>query len=311
MFYFGNYEGQRRDESPFYSSVLLNNLGAINTVKQSFGLAPEVLEGKLRKLNYDSATLRGDYQDTGAHQFNTVYRFRDERGSNLGAATGQLSAPSHFRDSKIRDHALVTTFTSSLSPRLMNQALFQFANRRFDFRSVTFEPNLEIPNTLDMGRAFNAPDRTHERRFEFSDTLGYAKGSHNWKVGGSLYRVRDKLSLDAADPAYFLFPTLDAFFGKFPGVPFPFAVLSISNVGPDGARPPAPRGFGSPANLPALEPFTKAESRVWHGGLFAQDQWKATRRLTVNYGVRWDVDNPPSEGYDRYYRSIQPRLGLA
>src|SRR5579864_4928999 len=53
LFYFGNYEGQRRQESPFYSSTLLNNLAAINRTMQSFGLPPEVLIGKLRQTNYD------------------------------------------------------------------------------------------------------------------------------------------------------------------------------------------------------------------------------------------------------------------
>src|SRR5262249_45723845 len=62
LFVFGNYEGQRRDESPSYSSVLLDNLSAINAVKAALGLPPEVLTGKLRTTKYDSLTLRGDYQ---------------------------------------------------------------------------------------------------------------------------------------------------------------------------------------------------------------------------------------------------------
>ena len=41
LFLFGNYEGQRRAESPSYSTVLLTNLGAINAVKKSLGLPPK------------------------------------------------------------------------------------------------------------------------------------------------------------------------------------------------------------------------------------------------------------------------------
>ncbi|HTS51301.1 MAG TPA: carboxypeptidase regulatory-like domain-containing protein, partial [Bryobacteraceae bacterium] len=58
LFYFVNYEGQRHEESPFYSSILLNNLTAINRALAGFGLPPEVLAGKLRQINYDETLAR-------------------------------------------------------------------------------------------------------------------------------------------------------------------------------------------------------------------------------------------------------------
>ena len=45
--------------------------------------------------------------------------------------------------------------------------------------------------------------------------------------------------------------------------------------------------------------------------LFATDEWRVTPRLTLNYGLRWDVDDRPQEFYERYYEAFQPRLGLA
>jgi len=104
-FIFGNYEGQRRNESPFYSSTLLSNLADINAAKQTLGLSPEVLTGKIRKTDYDSFFVRNDTQ-LGKNLMALTYRLNDNRGTNIGAATGQLSAPSNFRNLKIRDQAL-------------------------------------------------------------------------------------------------------------------------------------------------------------------------------------------------------------
>ena len=59
-FIFGNYEAQRRAESPTYNSAVLNNIAAINQVKtQVFGLAPENLF-VLRDGNTDNGFLRID-----------------------------------------------------------------------------------------------------------------------------------------------------------------------------------------------------------------------------------------------------------
>jgi hypothetical protein len=311
FFLFGNYEGQRRSESPFYSSVLLNNLSAINAVKQGIGLPPEVLTGKQRTTDYDSLMLRGDEQWTSLHQLALSYRLRDERDTNLGASTGQVSAPSNFRNAGIQDHAVVGNWSSTLAPNLLNQSLFQFAFRSFDWTSASYEPHLQIPNILDMGRHVNAVDATRETRFEGGDVLSYVRGAHQFKLGGDIYHLRENFVLDVADPGIAIFPNLDAFLGRPPFPPVPFAVLFQFVTGPDGTRPPAPIGFKKPANLPAFDALTRYLSGITHYGVFATDQWRATPKLTLNFGLRWDVDNRPSEFYDSYYKAIQPRAGVA
>jgi len=311
LFLFGNYEGQRREESPFYSSVLLQNLGAINAIKQSLGLPSEVLEGKLRRNDYDSWTVRGDYQAKKDHLFSLIYRLRDDRAKNLGAAAGQISAPSNFRHADIRDHALVLNTTSNFSGRWVNQGLFQFANRNFDFPSVGYEPYLQIPYTLDMGRHINATDGSSERRYEFGDTLSYTRGTHNLSFGGKLYHLRLGLFLNSGDPGIAIFPNLDAFFGRPPFPPLPFVVTFGFTTAADGTRPPAPAGFTRSANLPVFEALLHSHTSLTHSALFAQDQWRVTPHLTLNYGLRWDVDKRAQEFFDGYYKAVQPRLGIA
>ena len=47
------------------------------------------------------------------------------------------------------------------------------------------------------------------------------------------------------------------------------------------------------------------------GAGFAQDRWRITPKLTLNYGVRWDVSHGLSQYVKRDYRGWQPRVGIA
>jgi hypothetical protein len=310
LFYFLNYEGQRRQESPFYSTILLNNLAAINRAKQSLGLAPEVLAGKLRETNYDETLARVDYAVAERAQMSLSHRFRQDRERNLPAATNQLSAPSNFRDAHIDDHAVVWNITSAFSARLLNQGLLQFAHRSFDFPSVSYEPHLQIANTLDLGRHFNAINGDQETRVEIGDNLSYVWRTHTISLGGGFSYDHISFFYDPFDPAYTVFPNLNAFLGIAP-FPGPFAVVFGFTIAPDGTRPPAPAGFTAPANLPAFNQQTHPDNAANSYALYAQDQWRPARKLTINYGLRWDVDRMPSRFFEAYYKSFQPRVGAA
>jgi hypothetical protein len=59
--------------------------------------------------------------------------------------------------------------------------------------------------------------------------------------------------------------------------------------------------------------FDLYEYKMNHGywGFYAQDRWKLSPKLMLNYGVRWDFETGLGDHIESYYGAIQPRIGLA
>ena len=169
-FVFVNYEGQRREQSPTYPAVLVQNLDAINKTKVSLGLKPENLD-VLKTNDSDNAFARIDHQLGKNHQLSVRYLFVDSRNLNLLVGDtldgGGVGAPSSGRNGLLRDQSAVASLTSQITPTLVNTAMVQLAKRRYDFRGATGEPNLDIPNLLLFGHNFGSFDRVDESRLQF------------------------------------------------------------------------------------------------------------------------------------------------
>ena len=59
--------------------------------------------------------------------------------------------------------------------------------------------------------------------------------------------------------------------------------------------------------------FSHYSRLIDHGywGLFFQDQWRITPKLTLNYGLRWDVESGLGGFVNQDYNGWQPRVGIA
>jgi hypothetical protein len=85
----------------------------------------------------------------------------------------------------------------------------------------------------------------------------------------------------------------------------------------EGYVPVGPFG-GGPVNHNWSNAFAPGQTSLYdfamnhtYQGFFAQDQWKLGRKLTLNYGLRWDLETGLGKQIDSYYGAWQPRVGFA
>jgi len=316
VFFFGNYEGQRRGESPIYSQFILDNIGAINAIKNSFGLPSENL-GVLRVVNYDQFLVRTDVQVTAKHNLSARYNFRDDVQRNQTQLVGGRSAPSAFRNFFIRDQSLVSNITTILSLRWVNEARFQYARRSFGNPSVSGEPYLNIPNLLDIGRNPGINNFNGETRLEFADNVSYSRGTHNLKFGLNINYVRSLTINPWATPVWVVFPSPAFFFGiptrDFPFLDRPTPAFVVFGVAPPPAPIPPPRSTdfaNTPAFPPEAEQIARGKLNTTFFDFYGQDQWRAARNLTLTYGLRYSFQRQPRELVKGDFNNFQPRFGF-
>ncbi len=245
-------------------------------------------------------------------------------GQNAASRVGE----SHYRDVNATfEHDTV------LSDSAYNEFRFQFARRGLHFG---YSPapggsdiGVNIPGYAYFGREpYSTVDRI-ERRFQFTDNGTITKGRHTFKVGVDF----NFLQLRSAKQQIF---ELD-----FGGV-VDFGGLAASNFGiPDSVTLPSgvvnipgattlqAYGLGIPTDYIQGIGQSNAPFDDFPIAFFAQDSWRVTNRLTLNYGLRYDLDITPLfapatsinasaeqalgviEGVPRQYKDVAPRFGLA
>jgi len=231
-----------------------------------------------------------------------------------------------------RDVAGVAQDTWTIGNNKVNEFRFQYARRGLSYFFNTAipggsDPAVNIPGFAFFGREPYSFIQRTESRYQFSDNLSWTMGRHSTKLGADFNYIPLKAVFTVNYGGVYDFGGLtaaqvipSAIFGSLPPA-FAATVAPFSAVQTYGLGLPGDlvQGLGSPSDSFHNFPM----------GFFWQDSWRVRSNLTLNYGVRYDVEIPPKfkppsglasfgyqylglqKGIQTDKNNFQPRIGLA
>ncbi len=155
------------------------------------------------------------------------------------------------------------------------------------FRGATGFPRLDIPNFLELG---DRSEVVTHAVYSAQPTLTRITGGHTLRAGYDYRVYRESIYPQADVVGRYRFRT-----------DFTRQTDQSSTAAPIGQELAAFL-LGIPAaNSLVSRPASRANQNIYHG-LFFQDDWKLTRRLTLNLGVRYEYEAPVTERFNRNVR---------
>ena len=259
--YFGSFEYRNQD-----GAVLVGRRDvAARQILRGFALAP---------LDDLLGLARGDWKPSG--QDHLGFRYAVERLKNIDATKLDRAIGSASQRQSLRNHhqAFLASWTRVFTPTLVNSFSFSVNNFSNATDPLAVGPQLTFPSIQD-GVSFRVPQATKVNRLQFSDALSLVRGPHAFKFGGDVQR-------------------LDALFdlGVFRQGRIEF-VQDFAQADFNGDDKIDDDDLLFAVTLRSSKPtqsLSLPDNDNNYFALFAQDDWRVSRNLTLNLGLRYELD---------------------
>jgi outer membrane receptor protein involved in Fe transport len=265
-FFFFDYDGQR-NTTP--NTVIL-------TIPPVF-TDPLSVSGYNELSKYQTSYVNGlrnnvylakvDYALSARRQLSGRYNASRFNGLNF-ENTGANSAQEHTGNSDVTTDNIAVSYTNVITPATLFESRFSWTRDNEPGASNTSAPEAQIRQAgtlvMQIGRNNFSPRYANARTFQFVESLSHQRGSHAYKFGFDLNVQK-----------------IDNFFpGNFSGS------YQFNSYADFATRTPAAYSQGF-AGAGTDGPFT--QPNVNEIAFYVQDSWRVNDRLTLNYGIRYDL----------------------
>ena len=311
--YTGYDYGQLTDPttgSPFMCGVNVCNQVPVDTVMQNYinKYLPKpnlgtngFVEDPVASLREDQFILRFDENLSKKDALSAFY-ILDEQPQTYpfevlkGASTGgDVPIGSGFTNHQ-RYQAGSISWTRTISPTMLNELRFA-ANRSATFNAIpadttspsalgftnvipddpkgTAPPLVTVSGAFNLGPSPQGPTRDHDVTFQYQDTFSWTKGRHSLKFGGDVRWTQSNFHYDFYNNGSFDYGTYYTNTGS------PLADF----VG----------GFTDNYYQTSSAAYGIRSHQLY---FFAQDAWKVTKKLSLDYGLRYEYNSPQQDPHN-------------
>lgn len=229
-----------------------------------------------RGWDYYNTVLRADHRLTANHSL--TYRMLLDKQTDPNVVSNLQFGRRWAGDQAIfsQNHAL--SLTSVITPTFVNEHRFSYVRRNLNFPEADpVSPTVAISGAFTMGGASNFPQGRIQNTFQWQDVATLTKDRHSIKFGADIRRLRlfNRAGFDSKGTWTFL-----SFADYINNVAF--SVVRAVNEATFDAR----------------------QTQQFY---FVQDDWRVTKDLTLNLGLRYETQNIPFG----FFGATQPEVRAA
>ena len=318
LFFFAAYDGQRRKLQNLTFLNLPGNftLSPVPAVAAYQQLALDYLKPRavsyIQTFDEDPIFAKIDWQVSPRNRLTARWNGLDFRNDN-GRNSGPQNSFEHTGDAPSTNQAVDVSLVSSISPSRVNELRFSYLDNDQRGGVNSANPQAQVFEggqlVLTVGRVVNDPIDNYFHQFGAADTLTLSKGAHAIKFGGEVLISRSTATSAPSFSGNYRFNSLESFGRSLAGTPVPQ---------PGETYTQSFSGQGVPGVV--VHPNSTEVSA------FIQDEWRVRPSLTVNFGLRYDIQvmaQPPVRNPALFAARLDtsfvpldgnnfgPRLGLA
>lgn len=334
LFFFFSYDEQRRNFpglAIFSSPSYLSTVNRATLMAAPRNLTNAQIDGGLAFLNSLTGPVprRGDqrlflpkidWQVNENNLFTATYnRLRWDSPAGIQTQATNTRGRASFGDDFVDIDSLNLRLQSTISPTIVNEFRFQWS-RDFEYEFTQppapgepvsangSAPDVFLTNGLEFGKPtfLERPQYPEETRLQFTDNVTWSKGSHNFKFGVDITPVKDVLNNLRNESGAYSYNNINDFLVDY-----------INYVTPGGlpgtvtcATSARFRGRCYTSNFNQGFGPTAFEVKTTDVAFYIQDDWRASNRLTVNLGLRWEYEKTPAPILAFTGTGVVPNTGL-
>ncbi len=266
LFFFFDVDSQRNSES--ITTVLAGGAAPADAASQA---ARQILLGYVgqypRKLDNNVFLLKGDYNISSTQRLSLRYNSNRFTGTNFENG-GAQSALEHTGNSKVSTQNFSGSHSWVLSPSMVLESRVTFTKDDEPGEANSTAPEAIIrqggQNVMSIGRNSFSPRYTNAKTVQWAEAFSWIHGNHTAKFGVDLITQHIDNFFPGNFSGSYTFNSYADFFNKTPAS----FTQAFAGANTDG-------------------PLTKPN--VNESAFYLQDSWRATSRLTLNYGLRYDM----------------------